>query len=125
MLLTTRAIIFNNYTIKSDVIKEFVACFKFCSSQFLFKFFLLLIIIGINRLLQFRLGSLRFFCAQGRDGYITHSLPNRVSISYFTVCPKSGDQLYIVSNYIKWVTSSWTYYGSRLVPDYKGIYCSM
>ena len=28
---------------------------------------------------------------------------------YYTVCPKSSDPFYIVSYYIKWVTTSWTY----------------
>ena len=27
----------------------------------------------------------------------------------FTVCPGSSDQIYIVTYYIKWVTTSWTY----------------
>ena len=27
----------------------------------------------------------------------------------FTVCPRSSGQFYIVSNYIKWVNTSWTY----------------
>ena len=27
----------------------------------------------------------------------------------FTVCPGSSDQFYIVTYYIKWVTTSWTY----------------
>ena len=26
-----------------------------------------------------------------------------------TVCPRSSDPFYIVSYYIKWVTTSWTY----------------
>ena len=26
-----------------------------------------------------------------------------------TVCPRSSDPLYLVSYYIKWVTTSWTY----------------
>ena len=30
-----------------------------------------------------------------------------------TVCPWSSDQFYIVSNYIKWFTTSWTYSMSR------------
>ena len=29
--------------------------------------------------------------------------------NYDTVCPRSSDPIYIVSYYIKWVTTSWTY----------------
>ena len=32
-----------------------------------------------------------------------------VSIDHTTVCPGSSDQFYIVTYYIKWVTTSWTY----------------
>ena len=31
------------------------------------------------------------------------------SIHVLTVCPRSSDPFYIVSYYIKWVTTSWTY----------------
>ena len=31
-----------------------------------------------------------------------------------TVCPRSSDPFYIVCNYIKWVTTSWTYSMSEL-----------
>ena len=31
-----------------------------------------------------------------------------VLFSFYTVCPKSSDPFYIVTYYIKWVTSSWT-----------------
>ena len=27
----------------------------------------------------------------------------------YTVCPKSSDPFYMISYYIKWVTTSWTY----------------
>ena len=29
-------------------------------------------------------------------------------IYHVTVCPRSSDPIYIISNYIKWVTTSWT-----------------
>ena len=32
-----------------------------------------------------------------------------LSTIYTTVCPRSSDPFYIVSYYIKWVTTSWTY----------------
>ena len=28
--------------------------------------------------------------------------------SYLTICPRSSDQFYIVSYFLKWVTTSWT-----------------
>ena len=31
------------------------------------------------------------------------------TIFAFTICPRSSDPFYIVSYYIKWVTTSWTY----------------
>ena len=31
------------------------------------------------------------------------------SINMYTICPRSSDPFYIVSYYIKWVTTSWTY----------------
>ena len=41
---------------------------------------------------------------------IWHPYPNPVRHwSIITVSPRSGDPLYIVSYYIKWVTTSWTY----------------
>ena len=32
-----------------------------------------------------------------------------VNPAYFTVCPRSSDPFYVVSYYIKWVTTSWTH----------------
>ena len=30
-------------------------------------------------------------------------------LDHHTVCPRSSDPFYIVTNYIKWVTTSWTH----------------
>ena len=34
---------------------------------------------------------------------------HNVEYDYLTVCPRSSDPFYIVSYYIKWVTTSWTH----------------
>ena len=31
------------------------------------------------------------------------------SLDIYTICPKSSDPFYIVTYYIKWVTTSWTH----------------
>ena len=40
-------------------------------------------------------------------GYFTKSKNENTNIN--TVCPRSSDPFYLVSFYIKWVTTSWTY----------------
>ena len=35
--------------------------------------------------------------------------PRLYATVYSTVCPRNSDQLYIVTYYIKWVTTSWTH----------------
>ena len=43
-------------------------------------------------------------------------------IEVYTVCPRSSDPLYIVSYYIKWVTTSWThsinFFRTIIVPNF-------
>ena len=36
-------------------------------------------------------------------------LKKKTIYEYNTVCPRSSDPFYIVTYYIKWATSSWTY----------------
>ena len=43
-----------------------------------------------------------------RVGDIGSTAPELARQRYSTVCPRSSDPFYIVSYYIKWVTTSWT-----------------
>ena len=43
---------------------------------------------------------------------------------WYTVYPRSLDPFYIVSNYKKWVKTSWTYYNRLFVLDYKSNLCA-
>ena len=50
--------------------------------------------------------------------YTMKILPDFLTYRMCTVCPGSSDPFYIVSYYIKWVTTSWTYsmvYKHRLI----------
>ena len=48
-----------------------------------------------------------------------------------TVCPRSSDPFYIVSYYMKWVTTSWTYssashkifYNLHVAPNIRSMFC--
>ena len=37
------------------------------------------------------------------------SSQDRCSMQLHTVCPRSSDPFYVVTYYVKWVTTSWTY----------------
>ena len=54
-----------------------------------------------------------------------HSSPGSVQVQILgtgsrllghTVCPRSSDPFYIVTYYIKWVTTSWTYRFISIIP---------
>ena len=48
------------------------------------------------------------WCFGERDEVIS-SVKHICMKKYYTVCPRSSDPFYIVSYYIKWVTTSWTH----------------
>ena len=50
--------------------------------------------------------------------YIAYIILHVFPSSLLTVCPRSSDPFYIVSHYIKWVPTSWTY--SNFPPYEKG-----
>ena len=43
------------------------------------------------------------------------AITNRINDNEYTVCPRSSDSFYVVTYYIKWVTTSWTYSSNKYI----------
>ena len=54
-----------------------------------------------------------FLLMSDQDANVTD--PSRTCITGFTVCPRSGIPFYIVTNYLKLVTTSWTYSSKQII----------
>ena len=47
---------------------------------------------------------------------VAHTTLYEMNIRHDTVSSRSSDPFYKVSNYIKWVTTSWTYSSNNVLP---------
>ena len=65
------------------------------------------IITNLRLMLSIALNQLKFVIESIRAHYIMSFL--LIYVPWCTICPRSSDPFYIVTYYLKWVTSSWTY----------------